>query len=298
MKIIVNADDFANSVHMSEVICKCFDDGELNSTSIMINAHDLDASLELLKTRPNMRTSLHLNIAEGNPISKAGDIGYLLDSNGKFCKSFEMIVFDYYLGSSSKKELIKTQIKEEYKNQIILYAQKLQKNEISVDSHQHYHTIPFLSDILVELNHELKDIKISYIRVPKEPFFIDLSSFRDLKNYFGLNIIKHLLLNFFSKQLARKLAVHKISYSDIFVGVLFTGNMTFNSIKKALQSYKGDKTVEILLHPAYLSKVENSAWSDDKFKDFYTDPNRKKEMQILLSNEFKDFIQKLNKANR
>lgn len=297
MKIIVNADDFANSIHMSEVICKCFDDGELNSTSIMINAHDLDASLELLKTRPKMRTSLHLNIAEGNPISKAGDIGYLLDSNGKFCKSFEVVVFDYYFSSRSKKKLIKTQIKEEYKNQILLYAQKIQKNEISVDSHQHYHTIPFLSDILVELSRELNNIKISYIRVPKEPFFIDISSIKDLKNYFGLNIIKHMLLNLFSRQLAHKLSINKISYSDIFIGVLFTGNMTFNSIKKALLQYKEDQTVEILLHPAYLSEAEDSAWSDDKFKDFYTDSNRKKEMQILLSSEFKNFIQKLNKAN-
>ncbi len=295
MKIIVNADDFANSENMSDIICKCFDEGPLNSTSIMINSISLEKSLEKLKSRDKMRTSLHLNIAEGIPVSSPSKIGYLVDNNGKFCKSFEAILFDYYFGSHSKKELIKKQIKEEYRNQILLYAQKLQSNCINIDSHQHYHTIPFISDILIELNKEL-DISFSYIRVPKEPFFFDISRFKDLKNYFGLNIVKHLLLNFLSISLIKKIKKNDILYSEFFVGVLFTGNMTFNSIKKALRRYKKDQTVEILLHPAYLSSKEVLNWKNDKFKDFYTNENRKEEMEILLSSQFKDFIQRLNKG--
>ena len=263
----------------------------------MVTASDLDASLVLLETRPNMRTSLHLNIAEGTPISKPEHIDYLVDANGKFCKSFETVVFDYYLGNAQKKQSIKQQIKEEYKNQIELYASKLQQCDISLDSHQHYHTIPFISDILMELSCELDEIHFTYIRVPKEPFFICLESFKDIKNYLGLNIIKHLLLNFFSRQLRRKLAVHKITCSDIFVGVLFTGNMTYPSIAKALSGYDHKQSVEILLHPAFLSAAEDRAWADDKFKEFYVNQHRKNERDILLLDQFKNFIQKLNKAS-
>ncbi|WP_331775267.1 carbohydrate deacetylase [Sulfurospirillum sp. 1612] len=297
MKIIVNADDFANSLHMSEVICECHDKGALNSTSIMVTSSDLNASLALLEGRADMRTSLHLNIAEGTPISKPEKIDYLVDANGKFCKSFETVVFDYYLGNTQKKHLIKQQIKEEYKNQIELYASKLQQHDISLDSHQHYHTIPFISEILMELSHELKTVHFTYIRVPQEPFFICLNSLQDVKNYLGLNIIKHLLLNFFSRQLRRKLAANQIACNDVFVGVLFTGNMTYPSILKALSQYDGKQSVEILLHPAFLSKSEDTAWPDDKFKEFYVNQHRKNERDILLLDQFKDFIQKLNKAS-
>ena len=297
MKIIVNADDFANSVHISEVICDCYDNGALNATSIMITASDLDASLALLETRPNMRTSLHLNISEGTPISKPENIAYLVDENGKFCKSFETVVFDYYLGNAQKKQSIKHQIKEEYKNQIELYAMKLQKTDISLDSHQHYHTIPFVSDILMELSCELQDIHFTYIRVPQEPFFICLDSLKDIKNYLGLNIIKHLLLNFFSHQLRRKLVANKIACSDIFAGVLFTGHMTYLSIVKALARYDYKQSVEILLHPAFLSEAEDKVWAEDKFKEFYINQHRKNERDILLSDRFQAFIKKLNKAS-
>lgn len=296
MKIIINADDFANSLNMSEIICECFQKGSLNSTSIMINSIYLDESLEKLSKLSDMRTSLHLNIAEGIPISKPLDIKYLVDDNGNFCKSFENVVFDYYLGNKAKKHTIKEQIKEECKNQILLYSEKINSKSINVDSHQHYHTIPFISDILIELNREL-DINISYIRVPNEPFFLELSSLKDLKNYLGLNVIKHFLLNFLSRQLINKLKENSIDYRKIFVGVLFTGNMTFGSIKKALINNKNDGDIEILLHPAYLSQKEELAWKDDKFKKFYTNKNRKQEMDILLSYDFKQFIKNLTKVN-
>jgi len=295
LKIIINADDFANSLNMSDIICKCFQKGSLNSTSIMINSTYLDESLEKLNKLSGIRTSLHLNIAEGKPISKPLDIDYLLDDKGKFCKSFENILFDYYFKNQEKKYMIKQQIKEEYKNQILLYSEKINSKSINIDSHQHYHTIPFISDILIELNREL-NINISYIRVPKEPFFIEMGSFKDLKNYFGLNIIKHFLLNFLSNQLVKKLKQNGIDYSEIFVGVLFTGNMTFGSIKKALLSVEKNVNIEILLHPAYLSKEEDLVWKDDKFKKFYVNKHRQEEMDILLSHDFKKLINNTKKA--
>ncbi len=295
MKTIINADDFANSLNMSEIICKCFNDGSLNSTSIMINSKYLDESLMKLKKIKNIRTSLHLNIAEGNPVSKPSDIIYLLDKNNQFCKSFEAVFFEYYFGGSNKKRMIKKQIKEEFKNQILLYVQKLKTEQINIDSHQHYHAIPFITDILIELSHEM-NISFSYIRVPKEPFFIDISSFANIKNYFGLNIIKHLLLNFFSIWLIKKLEKEGIGHNNAFIGILFTGNVTFNSIKQAMKKINGDKTIEILLHPGFLSSKESFKCNDNKFKRFYTSIGRKNEMQVLLSQSFKNYIAKRENA--
>jgi len=291
LKIIVNADDFANSPNMSDIIIKCAKLGVLNSTSIMVTSPFLDASIEKLKNI-NIRMSLHLNIAEGKPVTKGCKLTYLT-KNKEFCKSFEKVFFEYYFGNKEKKELIKKDIKEEYKNQILLYAQKLQTKEINLDSHQHYHAIPFITDILIELNKEL-NLQISYVRVPKEPFFIDLSNFANIKNYLGLNIIKHILLNFLSIQLAKKLTKQDIAHNDIFVGVLFTGNVTFNSIKKTMEKINDAKTIEILLHPGFLSSKESLEYKDDKFKQFYTSKNRKKEMEVLLSSEIKCYLKAIN----
>jgi len=272
---------------MSEIIVKCAKASALNSTSIMINSPFLDESL--LKLRDiDIRTSLHLNIAEGIPVSSEDDLNYLLQ-DGEFSKSFEQVVFDYYLGNKRKKEIIKNDIKEEFKNQILLYSKKLQTKDVNLDSHQHYHTIPFIVDILIELQKELT-LNIVHVRVPKEPFFVDLSSFENIKNYLGLNIIKHMLLNFFSIGLMRKLKKAEIGYNDAFIGVLFTGNVTLNSIKKAMKKIHASKITEILLHPGFLSSSESSKCKNDKFKQFYISDGRKNEMQVLLSQTFKDII--------
>ena len=138
------------------------------------------------------------------------------------------------------------------------------------------------------------NLQISYVRVPKEPFFIDLSHFVNIKNYLGLNIIKHILLNLLSIQLVKKLAKQNIAHNDIFIGVLFTGNVTFNSIKKAMKKINNTKTIEILLHPGYLSLQESFKYKDDKFKQFYTSKNRKNEMKVLLSSSFKNYIKGIN----
>ncbi|QIR75864.1 ChbG/HpnK family deacetylase [Sulfurospirillum diekertiae] len=292
MNIIINADDFANSMAMSETICRCFDEGMLTSTSMMINTPYVEDAFEKIRQRPSLRVSLHLNIAEGKPLADTKEIAYLVDEKGFFCKRYETILTHYYFGNVMQKKIIKSAIKAEYAAQITRYATLLGTETIHLDSHQHYHTIPFISDILIELSQELP-YQITYVRVPKEPFFLELSSFRDLKNYCGLNIIKHFLLNLFSHQLARKLKAHHITCNTSFIGVLFTGNMTLASIQKALQKCHQEDLIEILLHPGFLAEAEATKWSESPFKTFYTHPHRKEEMEILLSPIFKTFIQSI-----
>jgi len=275
---------------MSETICRCFDEGMLTSTSMIINTPYVEDALEKLRQRPSLRASLHLNIAEGKPLSEVKEIAYLIDKKGLFCKQYETILANYYFGNEAQKKIIKAAIKAEYSAQITRYATLLETQTIHLDSHQHYHAIPFISDILIELSQELP-YQITYVRVPKEPFFFEVSSLRDLKNYCGLNIVKHFLLNLFSYQLTRKLKAHHITCNTSFIGVLFTGNMTFASIQKALQKCPKDGLIEILLHPGFL------AWTESPFKTFYAHPHRKEEMEILLSPTFKSLIQSITGNN-
>lgn len=287
-KIFIHADDFGDSLHISKSIIECFDKGALNSTSIIVNSTSLNDSLELIKDK-KIRKVLHLNIAEGKAISNQ-KFQYLTDKNSHFFRSWQRVVFEYYcISNQDKKELIKKEIKEEFRNQILLYCEKLQTKDINIDSHQHYHEIPFITDILIELKDEM-DINILNIRVTKERFFWAISSFSDLKNYLGINFFVHFLLNFLANKMIKKFNKLGIKYNDAFIGVLFSGDMTLKAIQKGFEKTEDSKEVEVLLHPGYLSKEEKPRFKNDQFKIFYISKNRKKEMNVLLSDELVRFL--------
>ena len=288
MNVFIHADDFGDSFNISKAIYTCYEKGILNSTSIIVNSKYFERSLKLIKNK-NIRKVLHLNIAEGKPLCDKNFI-YLTDKNGEFFRSWQRVVVDYYFFSNkNKKELIKSEIKEELKTQILFYCDKLETKNINIDSHQHYHTIPFITDILIELKEEM-NINILNIRVTKEPFFFAIESFNDLKNYFGINFLVHFLLNFLAKKMIKKFDKHNIKYNDAFIGVLFSSDMTQKAIIKGLEKTKTCKNTEILLHPGFLSKTEEKLFKNDKFKKWYVSKNRKKELRVLLSSKFSLFF--------
>ncbi len=66
-------------------------------------------------------------------------------------------------------------------------------SEIYIDSHQHFHMLPFIFRLIVELKDEFN---VKYIRLPRERFFLDVNK-DSIFNYLGSNLIKHFLLNFY-----------------------------------------------------------------------------------------------------
>ena len=287
-QIYLHADDFGDTLHISEQIYECFAHGALNSTSIIVNTPALEKSLALIEGKA-IRRVLHLNIVEGRALSHR-NFRYLTDNTGRFFRSWQRLVFDYYcLSTSRKKALIREEIKEEYREQILLYREKVQADSLAIDSHQHTHLIPFISEILIELIDEM-ELDISNIRVTREPFFWAIASLNDLKNYFGINLFVHFLLNHLSDKLIEKLDRAALPHNDAFIGVLFSGDMTLKAVEKGLEAVKGADTVEVLLHPGDLSDEEKRDFRNDQFKRFYVSKNRKKERQVLLSDELKELL--------
>jgi len=281
----IHADDFGNTINISKCIYKCFKEGSLNSTSIIVNSPYFKETITLIKDEP-IRKVLHLNIVEGKAVTTE-NFEILTDKNHHFYKSWQRLVFEYYcLYDKEKKAKIKEEIKKEYSNQITLYCDVMQTKNICIDSHQHTHEIPFITDILIELIDEM-DIEVANVRVTKERFFWAIGSFNDLKNYFGINFFVHFLLNFLSDKMIQKFDKFGIKYNDAFIGVLFSGDMTLKAIQKGLKKVKNAKTVEILLHPGYISNEEKTKFKNDQFKRWYISKNRKKEMSVLLSGKLR-----------
>ena len=287
-QIFIHADDFGDTVHISECIYECYEQGSLNSTSIIVNTPALERSLALIEGKA-IRKVLHLNIVEGRALSDR-NFRYLTDDTGRFFRSWQRLVIDYYgLSSSQKKALIRAEIKEEYRAQIQLYREKVQAEAIAIDSHQHTHLIPFVSEILIELIDEM-ELSVSNIRVTREPFFWAVASVNDLKNYFGINLLVHFLLNHLSDRLVEKLDRAALPYNDAFIGVLFSGDMTLKAVQKGLEAARGAQNIEVLLHPGDLSDEEKARFRNDQFKRFYVSKNRKKERQVLLSDRLKALL--------
>lgn len=218
----------------------------------------------------------------------------MVDNEGFFNLSFFSLVIKYYLGSSSRKNALKKQLKIEASSQLKKFKDVLPiGSSLAIDSHQHFHMLPFLFQILIELSSEYN---INYIRIPKEKMFLCFSR-RMFKNYFGMNIIKHFLLNYLSSICIPLLKGTKIKYPDYFIGVLATGNMSNSSIKSALSSIdlKEGDIVELLLHPGGSCIDESIIWKKyPQLKKYYLSFERNTEKRILLSKEFLKICDNVN----
>ncbi|MHC4874345.1 MAG: carbohydrate deacetylase [Planctomycetota bacterium] len=292
VKIYIHADDFGLHNEITDKILDCFNNGVLNSTSIITNGPGFEYGVEKYKeTDGRLRLALHLNLIEGKPLSDPEDIDLLIDSVGEYKYMFLALWLKYLKADRQLKQHLKSQIKKELSAQIDKYLSYVNV-PLEVDSHMHMHMVPFISEILFELASEKN---ISYIRIPSEPFYFDAGS---IKNYFSANIIKNLLLNYLSGRALVNTSKLDISCNKFFIGVLGTGNMSLSAVDKALQSInkKGiskDESIEILFHPGGIEERAAIDWTTKEFvKDYYISPCRKSEYEFIKSSKLKEVINK------
>lgn len=287
MKLIIHADDFGLTKTITDNILDCRRNGVLSSLSVVPNGHAFEYAMGQIRRDPSLRVAIHLNLIEGKPISPPDEVDALVDENGYFCHSFISIWKAYVFSSQETRARLKRQVALEIAAQLGRVRNALGPTRpIHVDGHLHIHCIPFVFESLIA---HRRSFDIEYIRIPREPFFLDVRSLSSVKNYFGPNIIKHFLLKVLSIKCRRLLDALKIQYPDYFIGVLFTGNMSISSIERAFKriGVGAEKTVEVLLHPGGASDEEAVYWrSNKKLKQYYLSSNRHAEKSILMSDKF------------
>ena len=301
MIIELHADDIGASIGITDSIMlmvKFADRNSLNAgVSVLANMEAFDYAMHDLKPFPNVNTSLHLNFIEGRPLAKTESVSHLVDSEGFFNQSFQSIWFQYLKGSKSVKDQLRQQISLEIREQLSALREALGENkEMRVDGHNHLHMIPFIMDEILKLKEEFN---IQYVRVPYESFFVSLKSLSDLLNYFGLNLVKHLLLNMLSYWAFKKLKRCEVKNNQHFVGVLFTGNVSLHSIEKGLKvifrqrsSRDSDAMTEVLLHPGKALPEERELWTHyPEMAGFYFSNARDLEITVATSPKLVNLLQ-------
>ena len=255
-KLIINADDFGISEETNLAIKQGFEEGIITSTSLIANMEAFNhAIFEVLPTIKSIDVGFHFNIIEGKSLTNQP---MLCNKNGFFNKSYLKIIL-----LSFNKEFLK-QVEIEFRAQI---EKVLEHCKIShIDSHVHTHAIPNIFKLVSTL---AKEYNVPYVRTQKEkPYIVWEKSF-NIK--FAINILKNILLNTFT-QINRK----TVKTNDFFIGVLYTGIMNEETIKKGLSKIKEENSItEVIFHPTI----------DETKKNNY------KEFLITKNPSFKDFLQ-------
>jgi hypothetical protein len=232
---ILNADDFGLSTGANQAILQgCIFD-LLKSASICTNGDFFNDAVKIIPQCKNLGLGIHLNVIEGK--SLAG-VSLLTDKYGKFNKGFLTI----FLKSFSKRFL--QDVESEFRLQIEkgLYYFKIDH----LDSHVHTHGIPAIFKIALRLSIEYH---IPFIRTQYEHFYIVPKLQKNICIGFFVNIIKIMILNFFSMFNKIMLRQTTTRTNDNIIGVGYTGMMDSDTIKYGLQSYRKGNITEALIHP-------------------------------------------------
>ncbi len=285
-----HADDYGLFEEQSRHIMDCYHEGALNGISIMPNSPYLAGCMEEIKDiRHKLFVTVHLNFVEGKPIT-GEKASRLTDKEGNFNIGFGKLLLIGFV--PVLRRLYYRQIRREVEAQLAACEPYMNDGVYRIDGHVHFHMLPLIFDAVMDVI-EKKNLKVSYIRFPKEELDIYRrvgSRIRDIK---PINVIKVLVLNTLAARNERKYA-DKLTALDVqkklFMGVMLSGHMFYDNVKECLtqaadiMTDRGLSDMEILFHPGDVtadSDVASLTSKDDISFLYENSENRGKEALAL-----------------
>ncbi len=219
-KIIVNADDFGLKSSVNKAIIESFNNGLINSTTLMANMPGFEEAVDLAhKNNTISKTGIHLTLTEGNPLtSDIMNSNLFFSGNDNGLKKYKRSLF---ILSKEKSILIY--------NEFAAQIEKLRKAGIQIthiDTHHHIDEVWSITQIILAL---LKTYDIPSMRI--------LNNLNRKGRFYKISYRK--IINALIK-------FNKAGYSDFF-GDQFEG---FSLLRNNITLYDGKK-LEIMVHPDY-----------------------------------------------
>lgn len=281
MSAWVHADDLGLSVGVNDAIFECVDHDAVGGVSLMATGGAFDHAVAGLGGRPGIRVHAHLDLCEGRPLLAPAEVPLLVDAEGRFCHSFHSLWWAHASGSRAVKEALARQAANEWEAQARKVNDALGGPGIGIDSHRHYHLIPFLFDIVLDLAGRLG---ATHVRIPEEPGVLALA--RRAGAPAPANLAKHAVLNALARPARRRLATAGVPSTEAFVGVLYSGAMTRAVVGAAGEAVRRrlgrSASLEILFHPGGARPDEAALWPPGSpLGGFYLSPDRRREADEL-----------------
>ena len=282
-KFILNADDFGMSNAANRAVLEAYNNGILRSASLVANGDAFDEAINtIIPQCPDLGIGIHLNIIEG--LSLCEDITTLIDSNGKFCNSYIQLLYKAY---NPKETEFLEQVEREFRRQIEKIMSKTKVTHI--DSHVHVHSIPKLFDMVCRL---AKEYGIKQVRTQFERFYVVPDVHKHLTWKYPINLIKVILLNFFT--IINETYIHKyeLKTNDYLIGVSYTSMMDALTVSYGVMAIKYENAVvEALIHP----RRYDEGTIDNHFDEFLLTKNKKLKDKIEnLGYEITNYVEKEN----
>lgn len=287
-----HADDFGVTTGQSERILSCYQNGVLNSISVIPNTPALRESLEILNLADpdgtRIRRVLHLNFVEGQPLAGAEEVPALVDDKGYFDKSFIHFFRWNYLKRGAGRHEIVRQLKLEIRAQLRAVTSVCDYRITAVDSHQHYHMIPIVFDSLMEvlLEEEFEHLRIYQVRIPVDPAAPLMHDAQMRRGVPKVNWVKWCILKIYAGR-NKKVLRDKGMESPVFFGIFYTCEMKKEVVEALLPAYKAHavkkgQDLELMFHPGNLT--DRHELLDARSKElvaFYMSDNRYYEAECL-----------------
>lgn len=244
-KLIVNADDFGLHTMINQAILKGHVAGCITSTSLMAMGNGFDEAVHMALKTPSLDVGVHLTLVAERPVLPPDKVKTLVDKNGVFATDYMQFILRYFQG--------KIDLDEVY-NEFSAQIERIINSGISIshlDSHQHLHVLPKITDICITL---AKKYKIKTMRIPAEPYLFMGGYDADVKR-----IIGKCGLTFLANRARKKVIGHSIHVPNHFFGMLAGGHLNEHYLKNIITSLP-EETSEIMIHPGHDTKVLQSVF--------------------------------------
>ena len=161
--VLANADDLGLNASVNKAILHCFEEGYINSASVLTNTIGFPESVQLIHTSSCMHNlGVHVNLAQGRPLTNISK--RYLDADGNFDieKTGKKLNF---FNNEDKQDFIK----EIYAQINLALVNKLPVSHL--DSHYHLHTLPGFYKLFIKAARHF-NLKLRLAQTYKEDSYI------------------------------------------------------------------------------------------------------------------------------
>lgn len=263
-KLIINADDFGETIQITKGIADCISAGVVTSTTILANMPGTDLAFRLaVGNSRKVSFGVHLNICEGKPLAKPSSM--VRPEGSFFPKRYQAL--RAFTGRLNLKE-----VEIELRAQIMLV--KAAGVDVShLDSHKHLHQLPGVAEVVAKLAAEFK---IRRVRCTLEDGFWSKGN----GLFAGLS-------RSFRRHFAGKFRVHLSANGLRYPGRAF-------DLTHLMRLSERSEQVNLLRHPQTITEMFCHPATEEADKEKPGSCSRFAEYRFLMSDEFKGLIDEAN----
>lgn len=274
--LIVNADDLGWTEGVNRGIVEAHRNGIVTSASLLANAAEFRAAVELTRSVPGLGVGVHLNLSDGAPLAGRASVPSLVNQAGEFEGGPESLLLRI-----ATRALALSEVEKEWDAQIGR-VRDVAVQPTHLDGHKHVHMLPGLFEIALRLakRHAIGAIRISHENSRLRAALSAGVALRPsvvLKQGVQARGLKLLARD------AREQAVRAgISTADYFCGIAQTGELTKEGVACLLRSLP-EGTTELMCHPGHVDgALQKTATRLQR--------SRQKELEILTHTEMRNLV--------